>query len=129
MRRDCFALLTFCVATFASGAEAGIPRGAMLAADEQIADEVTGTTIARGNAEITIAERAINGSADSIEVHPNLNEIIFKGRALLVVGGARYQSDTVTCTLDFMRCGPLAAKPSSSQAAPRSSTAAVTAPQ
>ena len=85
-------------------AEAGIPRGAVMTADEQAGDETTGVTIARGNAELTIENLAIRARADVIELRPKSNEILLKGRADLSVGAKRYQSDTVTCTLDFTRC-------------------------
>jgi lipopolysaccharide export system protein LptA len=83
---------------------AGIPRGVMLSADEQSADETTGVTIARGNAELTVEKQPIRARADVIELRPKSNEILLKGRADLSVGSDRYRSDTVTCTLDFSRC-------------------------
>jgi lipopolysaccharide export system protein LptA len=76
----------------------------MLTADEQSGDETSGVTIARGNAELTVEQRPIRARADVIELRPKSNEILLKGRADLLVGTARYQSDTVTCTLDFSRC-------------------------
>lgn len=85
-------------------AEAGVPRNMMLSADEQLADENTGVTIARGNAEVTVGTHRIHGTADVIEVRPKINEILFKGRAKLSVGAANYDSDTVACTLDFTHC-------------------------
>lgn len=87
-----------------SGALAGIPRGLVLAADEQIADEATGTTIARGNAELIVEKYAIRGRADTIEVRPAINEVLLKGKAVLAVGARSYASETLSCTLDFARC-------------------------
>ena len=99
------AILIACVAGFAApGAFAGVPRGLVLSADEQDADDTTGITIARGNAEVAIAAYAILGHADVIELRPQLNEILFKGRAVLTVGHKYYENETVTCTLDFSRC-------------------------
>lgn len=85
-------------------AEAGIPRGVILTADEQEADTATGVTIARGNAEISVDKRPILGHADVIELNPGKNQIQFKGRAVLTVGHARYDSSAVTCSLDFDKC-------------------------
>lgn len=85
-------------------ANAGMPRGAMLSADEQDADPATGITIARGNAEITVEKSRIFGRADVIEVRPATNEIKLKGRAFISVGDDRHRSDAVTCTLDFNTC-------------------------
>ncbi|MBX9682903.1 MAG: hypothetical protein K2X41_03860 [Hyphomicrobium sp.] len=85
-------------------AHAGMPRGAVLSADEQNGDETTGSTIARGNAEIMVPDYAINGKADVIELWPKRNEILLKGRADLTVGRHHYASDTLVCTLDFDRC-------------------------
>lgn len=85
-------------------AQAGIPRGVMLSADEQTADETTGVTIARGNAELTVEKQPIRARADVIELRPKSNEILLKGRADVSVGSEHYMSDTVTCTLDFSRC-------------------------
>lgn len=87
-----------------STARAGIPRGLVLAADEQIADEATGTTIARGHAELTVEKHAIRGRADTIEVRPAINEVLLKGKATLAVGARTYASETLSCTLDFLRC-------------------------
>ncbi len=139
MRRVLLTALTCCLSVAASSAEAGVPRGLVLAADEQIADEATGTTVARGNAELTILQRAILGRADTIEVSPPRNEIIFKGGAVLAVGRARYQSETVSCTLDFSRCAPVNTDASAAQPVlqpqtlpenpPEPSTAAVTTPR
>ena len=90
---------------FAPLAHAGIPRGAVLIADEQDADETTGITIARGHAEISVETQRINGRADTIELRPGVNQIVFKGSAAVSVGNARYEGDAVTCTLDFTNCG------------------------
>jgi lipopolysaccharide export system protein LptA len=51
-----------------------------------------------------VEKRPIHARADVIELRPKSNEILLKGRADLVVGNTRYQSDTVTCTLDFAHC-------------------------
>ena len=83
---------------------AGVPRGVTISADEQTGDDVTGVTIARGNAELTVEKQPIHAKADVIELRPKSNEILLKGRADLTVGAERFQSDTVTCTLDFTRC-------------------------
>lgn len=88
-------------------AHAGMPRGAELMADEQDADPATGVTTARGNAEIRIESYRILGRADRIDVDPGRNEIQFTGHALITVGDARYESDQVTCTLDFEKCAPV----------------------
>ncbi len=103
--------LLFCIvgiAVIATAAHAGLPRGAILTADEQDADTATGITIARGNAEIAIERQRILGRADQIEINPAGNEIRFNGRAVLTVGGERYESDVVTCTLDFNKCAAVA---------------------
>lgn len=100
-------LIAALLASSATVAVAGIPRGMTLLADEQIADEATGITIARGNAEIASENRAIVGRADEIALNPAANEIVLKGRAMLTVGRKRYESDAVTCSLDFVRCTPL----------------------
>ena len=89
---------------FAPLAHAGLPRGAVLMADEQDADETTGVTIARGHAEISVETQRISGHADAIELRPPSNEIVFKGGAAVSVGTARYDGETVTCTLDFTKC-------------------------
>lgn len=89
---------------FTALAEAGIPRGVVLTADEQVGDDTTGITIARGNAELVIERQSIRGTADVIELHPASNEILLKGRAVLSVGREIYRSDTVSCTLDFSHC-------------------------
>ena len=83
---------------------AGVPRGLTLAADEQIADETTGETIARGNAELNVETHMIRGTADAIEVRPMIDEVLFSGRAVVKVGRETYQSDKVSCTLNFARC-------------------------
>lgn len=88
-------------------ANAGMPRGAELMADEQDADPATGVTTARGNAEIRIEAYRILGRADRIDVDPGRNEIQFTGHALITVGDARYESDQVTCSLDFQKCAPV----------------------
>lgn len=49
---------------------AGVPRGVVISAGELIADETTGTTIARGHARIAAEKYAIDGQADTIEVRP-----------------------------------------------------------
>ncbi len=108
-------------------ADAGMPRGAVLSADEQTGDDTTGTTIARGNAVITIPEYAISGNADVIEVWPKRNEILLKGRANLTVGRRHYASDTVLCTLDFDRCSSTAADAADPQPAALLSEPPVTA--
>jgi LptA/(LptD N-terminal domain) LPS transport protein len=73
-------------------AQAGIPRGAILIADEQDADPETGVTIARGNAEIKFDKQPIAGHADSIELNPASNQIVFKGRAVLSVGRDHFKA-------------------------------------
>ncbi len=97
----CAAIVVF---SFASPAAAGIPRGVTLSADEQIADDRTGQIIARGNAEIAVGNQSISGRADVIELRPGANEVLLKGRAVLTVGRRHYESDTVACSLDFIRC-------------------------
>lgn len=88
---------------------AGVPRGLSLAADEQIADEVSGETIARGNAELTVEKFHIRGTADTIEVRPKIDEVLFVGRAVVKVGRKTFQSDKVSCTLNFARCTAVSA--------------------
>ena len=61
-------------------AQAGIPRGAILSADEQDADAATGITIAHGNAEIKIEKMSILGRAQSIELNPVSNQNSIQGR-------------------------------------------------
>jgi hypothetical protein len=92
---------------FAETTEAGIPRGVVLIADEQDADAATGITIARGNAEIKIEKQPIAGRADSIELNPVRNEIIFKGHTLVTVNRDRYEGAAVTCALDFSKCAAM----------------------
>lgn len=87
-----------------SAASAGIPRGAIVMADEQDADPATGVTSARGNAEIRIETHHIEGRADAIEINPARNEIRFTGNAHVTVRSERYDNDRVTCTLDFTAC-------------------------
>lgn len=109
-------------------ANAEIPRGVMIAANEQTANLETGETIATGDAELTVAERHISGKADAIEVRPKVNAVIFLGRAVLIIGQQRYEGAVVTCTLDFVRCSadvnalPVEVTPAEGQ------TAAVTNP-
>ena len=104
-------------------ANAGMPRGAELMADEQDADPATGVTTARGNAEIRIESYRILGRVDRIDVDPGRNEIQFTGHALITVGEARYESDRVTCTLDFEKCAPVNAAPASAPAMPDTTAA------
>lgn len=104
-------------------AYAGMPRGAIVSADEQDADPETGVTIARGSAEIAIEKMRILGRADHIEINPAAKHILFKGRALISVGAERYQGEAVTCSLDFSRCAAAetSAVPNVSAAAPQPS--------
>jgi hypothetical protein len=106
-------------------AYAGVPRGVVLIASEQDADPETGITIARGNAEISVAQRAVAGAADTIELNPVAQKILFKGHAVVTVGRARYASEIITCTLDFYSCAPSP----EAQAAPVAADAAVTNPR
>lgn len=85
-------------------AYAGLPRGAVMSADEQDADPETGVTIARGNAEISVEKSRILGRADAIEINPAAKHILFKGRALVTVGAERFQGEAITCSLDFNTC-------------------------
>ncbi len=85
-------------------AYAGMPRGAIVSADEQDANAETGVTIARGNAEISIEKSRILGRADTIEINPAAKKIQFNGRAVVTMGAERYQGEAVTCSLDFNRC-------------------------
>jgi hypothetical protein len=85
-------------------ADAGMPRGAQLIADEQIADETSGETRATGNAELIIKEFGIVGRAASITVQPKQNQVIFTGNANVSVRSETFSGDTVKCTLDFDRC-------------------------
>jgi hypothetical protein len=91
-------------------AYAGMPRGAMISADEQDADAETGVTVAHGNAEISVEKSRILGRADSIEINPGKNQILFRGRAIVTVGAERFESDAVTCSLDFNKCAPFIAQ-------------------
>ncbi len=126
MFRVAFSAVAF-AALLAAPSYAGVPRDLQLAADEQAADETTGVTIARGNAELSVRSHRIHGTADVIEVRPKLNEILFKGRANVSVDGTLYVSDTVSCSLDFIRCSTV----SDDQDLPPlpSATAAVSTPQ
>ena len=83
---------------------AGVPRGLTLAADEQIADETTGETIARGNAELNVEKYLIRGTADSNRSAPKIDEILVcrPGRRHSRQGDL--SSDKVSCTLNFARC-------------------------
>lgn len=92
------------VGVMADRVQAGLPRGIELVAGEQIADEATGTTIARGNAEIRSGLYKIHGTASIIEVRPPINEILLKGGARLSAGTRHYAAETLSCTLDFERC-------------------------
>ncbi len=106
MRRISLCLVLALAATCGSAymTLAGVPRGLTLAADEQIADETTGETIARGNAELNVEKHSIRGTADTIEVRPKIDEVLFVGRAVVKVGRETYKSDKVSCTLNFARC-------------------------
>lgn len=97
-------LLAAGLAMLPLNADAGMPRGAELSADEQDADPTTGVTTARGNAEIRITAYKILGRADVIELNPGRKEILFSGHALITVGDARYESERVTCSIDFNSC-------------------------
>ncbi|MFN0219691.1 MAG: hypothetical protein ACKVP4_12855 [Hyphomicrobium sp.] len=88
----------------ASATLAGLPRGAVLTADEQSGDAATGATIAHGNAEITIPAFAIIGRAETIAIEPRSNQIRFSGAATVLVGARRYDSPSITCSLDFETC-------------------------
>lgn len=111
----------------ASVAKAGIPRGAILIANEQNGDITTGETIARGNAELIIPERKVSGKADTIELSPQRNTIVFRGHAVIDIGASRYQGETVSCTLDLVRCAP--GEASGPPEAPVSQTSAETTPR
>ena len=106
MRRidQCIVLALFAIGGHSVVSLAGVPSGLTLAADEQIADETTGETIARGNAELNVEKHLIRGTADTIEVRPKIDEVLFVGRAVVKVGRETYQSDKVSCTLNFARC-------------------------
>lgn len=97
-------LLFFAQVILSAPVLAGLPRGVVLIADEQIADDKTGDIIARGHAEIISDTYRIRGDADAIEIRPAINEILFKGSAQLTAGKRRYSSETLSCTLDFSRC-------------------------
>ena len=99
-----FSAVAVSVFALSLSAVAGMPRGAELMADEQDADPVSGVTTARGNAEIRIDGYRIRGRADLINVDPGRNQVQFSGHALITVGDARYESDQVTCSLDFETC-------------------------
>ena len=131
MRISCAVLVAgLAIIAPVTNAVAGVPRGVMLVANEQIADMTTGTTLARGDAEITVAGRPISGKADQIEVRPNLNEILFTGSARVIVGSDHYESEVVSCTLDFSRCGPTNAGASAHQPPTQTtSTAAAITPR
>ena len=92
-------------------------------ADEQTGDDTTGITIARGHALLIAPTYAIRGEADVIEVRPEANEVLFKGRAVISVGRQIYRSDTVACTLDFSRCTSSLASDSRHDAQPESQPA------
>jgi hypothetical protein len=114
MRRSQVAsgLALFSVFICPATARAGVPKGLTLAADEQIADETTGETVARGNAELNVERHRIRGTADSIEVRPKIDEVLFVGGAVVQVGKDTYRSDKVSCTLNFSRCAAVdAAQP------------------
>lgn len=98
----CLAMLFAC--GLAANVHAGMPRGATLMADEQDADPDTGVTLAKGNAEIRIDAYRILGRADQIELNPGRKEIQFTGHALITVGDDRYESERVTCAIDFNTC-------------------------
>lgn len=118
------------LACVAVPADAGLPRGAMLVADEQDADADTGVTIARGNAEISIEKQRIVGRADSIELRPATKDIVFKGRARVTVGSDTYEGEVVTCTSDFSRCanGAASDRPADATRANASTPPSATAP-
>jgi hypothetical protein len=102
--RNCIGLALLALGSSSLICAAGVPQGLSLAADEQIADEVSGETIARGNAELNVEKYRIRGTADAIEVRPKIDEVLFSGRAVVKVGRETYRSDKVSCTLDFARC-------------------------
>lgn len=118
-------LLMAAASAFAVAANcyAGMPRGAELSADEQDADPDTGVTLAKGNAEIRIDAYRILGRADQIELNPARKEIQFIGHALITVGGNRYESERVTCAIDFNTCAVV------TEAAPAASSNAATSIQ
>ncbi len=106
MRRidQCIVLALFALGSGSFVSLAGVPSGLTLAADEQFADETSGETIARGNAELNVEKHLIRGTADTIEVRPKIDEVLFVGRAVVKIGPETYQSDKVSCTLNFARC-------------------------
>lgn len=103
-RPKILAIVTVLALATASVADARLPRGAVLSADEQSGDVTTGATVARGHAEITVPAHAIRGSAETIEIDPSRNEIRFTGAALVLVGAQRFESGSVVCSLDFQTC-------------------------
>ena len=111
MRRidQCIVLALFALGSGSFVSLAGVPSGLTLAADEQIADETSGETIARGNAELNVEKHLIRGTADTIEVRPKIDEVLFVGRAVVKIGRETYQSDKVSCTLNFARCTAVSA--------------------
>lgn len=112
----CLAMLFAC--GLAANVHAGMPRGATLMADEQDADPDTGVTLAKGNAEIRIDAYRILGRADQIELNPGRKEIRFTGHALITVGDDRYESDRVTCAIDFNTCAVLTDSAAANATAP-----------
>ncbi len=110
-------------------AHAGMPRGVVLIAGSQDADDKTGITIARGDAQLHVEKRPISGRADQIEINPVSKQILLSGRASLTVGQKQFDGALIACTLDFNRCTvdadahALAPTPA---AAPRLSEVAVT---
>ena len=122
------AVIIACIAFATSTALAGMPKGAMLMADEQTGDETTGETIARGNAELTIAARAVRARADEIAIRPGRNEVTFTGKALVFAGDKRFESEAVVCSLDFLRCTDAMTVPPPVQAEAVPQPAAATTP-
>lgn len=101
---------------FSVEAEARLPRDAVLLADDLQGDPDTGTTIARGRAELHVAPLRIHGQAEMIEVLPVRNEVHFMGNAHLEVGSDRYAGESIVCTLDFYSCRAAPASPAPEQA-------------
>lgn len=97
-------LIAVCVLAFAGAADARIPRDVIIVADEQDADPETGVTIARGRAEIRVERMQISGRAETIEIRPKDNAVLFKGGAFVSVGDERFSGEDVVCTLDFYTC-------------------------
>ena len=91
-------------------------------------DETTGETIARGNAELTIAARAVRARADEIAIRPGRNEVTFTGKALVFAGDKRFESEAVVCSLDFLRCTDAMTVPPPVQAEAVPQPAAATTP-